>query len=147
MGDFTESTFEAYGFGGASFVINVLTDNGNRATSDVKSTVNRRNAKIAEMGSVIFLYDRRGKVEVAAPVNEEALMDAAIEAGVDDFEMLPVREHAQTMFSFVIGWYCSRSYRLVLERCVKDGPKLTIRILYIPSSCHVMSFYAVSPTL
>jgi transcriptional/translational regulatory protein YebC/TACO1 len=91
VGDFSESTFEAYGFGGASFVINVLTDNGNRATSDVKSTVNRRNAKMAEMGSVIFLYDRRGKVEVAAPLNEEALLDAAIEVGVDDFEMLPVR--------------------------------------------------------
>jgi transcriptional/translational regulatory protein YebC/TACO1 len=52
VGDFAESTFEAYGFGGASFVINVLSDNNNRATSDVKSCVNKRNGKIAEQGSV-----------------------------------------------------------------------------------------------
>merc|ERR1719223_1675517 len=47
-GDFSESTFEAYGFGGASLVINVLSDNPNRASADVKSTVGKRNAKIAE---------------------------------------------------------------------------------------------------
>eukprot|EP00980_Cylindrotheca_fusiformis_P015425 scaffold4343_cov144-Cylindrotheca_fusiformis.AAC.3 len=86
-GDFSESTFEAYGFGGASFVINVLSDNPNRANADVKSTVNKRNAKIAEQGSVLFMYDRKGKVEVPAVIDEEQLLDAAIEAGIDDFAL------------------------------------------------------------
>lgn len=90
-GDFSESTFEAYGFGGASFVINVLTDNGNRAVSDVKSTVNRRQGKMAESGSVIFMYDRKGKVEVPAVLDEEALLEAAIEAGCEDMELVEVR--------------------------------------------------------
>merc|ERR1712194_886153 len=63
-GDFAESTFEAYGMGGASLVINVLSDNPNRASADVKSTVNKRKAKIAESGSVLFLYDRKGVIEV-----------------------------------------------------------------------------------
>ena len=84
-GDFSESTFEAYGHGGASFVINVLSDNANRANADVKSTVNRRNAKIAEQGSVLFMYDRKGKVEVPATLNEEDLLNVAIEADIDDF--------------------------------------------------------------
>lgn len=85
-GDFAESTFEAYGFGGVSMVINVLSDNPNRANADVKSTVNKRNAKIAESGSVLFLYDRKGKIEVPdAVVDEEALLDAAIEADIEDF--------------------------------------------------------------
>lgn len=84
-GDFSESTFEAYGFGGASFVINVLSDNANRANADVKSTVNKRQAKIAESGSVLFMYDRKGKVEVEAVLDEEQLLDAAIEGGIDDF--------------------------------------------------------------
>jgi len=84
--DFSESTFEAYGFGGASMVINVLSDNPNRANADVKSTVNKRNAKIAESGSVLFMYDRKGKIEVPdAVVDEEALLDAAIEADIEDF--------------------------------------------------------------
>ena len=84
-GDFSESTFEAYGFGGASLVINVLSDNPNRANADVKSTVNKRQAKIAEQGSVLFMYDRKGKIEVPAVVDEEALLDAAIENDIDDF--------------------------------------------------------------
>eukprot|EP00531_Pseudo-nitzschia_arenysensis_P005276 CAMPEP_0116144706 /NCGR_PEP_ID=MMETSP0329-20121206/16156_1 /TAXON_ID=697910 /ORGANISM="Pseudo-nitzschia arenysensis, Strain B593" /LENGTH=271 /DNA_ID=CAMNT_0003640169 /DNA_START=101 /DNA_END=912 /DNA_ORIENTATION=- len=84
--DFSESTFEAYGFGGASLVINVLSDNPNRANADVKSTVNKRNAKIAESGSVLFMYDRKGKIDVAdAVIDEEALLDAAIEGDIDDF--------------------------------------------------------------
>mmetsp|Transcript_10254 Transcript_10254/g.18705 ORF Transcript_10254/g.18705 Transcript_10254/m.18705 type:complete len:292 (-) Transcript_10254:393-1268(-) len=86
VGDFSESTFEAYGLGGASFVINVLSDNANRATADVKSTVNKRSGKIAEQGSVLFMYDRKGKIVVPdAVLDEEVLLDAAIEAGVDDF--------------------------------------------------------------
>jgi len=84
--DFAESTFEAYGFGGASMVINVLSDNPNRANADVKSTVNKRKAKIAESGSVLFMYDRKGKIDVPdAVVDEEALLDAAIEADIEDF--------------------------------------------------------------
>jgi transcriptional/translational regulatory protein YebC/TACO1 len=84
-GDFSESTFEAYGFGGASLVINVLSDNANRVTADVKSTVGKREGKIAEQGSVLFMYDKKGKVEVPAVIDEEALLDVAIEAGIDDF--------------------------------------------------------------
>mmetsp|Transcript_16921 Transcript_16921/g.23945 ORF Transcript_16921/g.23945 Transcript_16921/m.23945 type:complete len:288 (-) Transcript_16921:27-890(-) len=87
-GDFSESTFEAYGFGGASMVINVLTDNSNRASADVKSTVGKRDGKIAEQGSVLFMYDRKGKVEVNAVLDEEELFMAAIDAGVDDLELL-----------------------------------------------------------
>lgn len=84
--DFSESTFEAYGFGGASMVINVLSDNPNRANADVKSTVTKRKAKIAESGSVLFMYDRKGKIEVPdAVVDEETLLDAAIEADIEDF--------------------------------------------------------------
>jgi transcriptional/translational regulatory protein YebC/TACO1 len=71
-------------------IINVLTDNANRASADVKSTVNKRQGKIAEPGSVLFLYDRRGKVEVPAVLDEESLMEAAIEAGCEDMELAEV---------------------------------------------------------
>lgn len=86
--DFKESTFEAYGFGGASMIINVLTDNDNRATADVKSTVGKRNAKMAESGSVLFMYDRKGKLEVNVELDEEELLEAAIEAGCEDMELV-----------------------------------------------------------
>lgn len=89
--NFSESTFEAYGFGGASMVINVLTDNDNRANADVRAAVGRNNGKMAEKGSVLFMYDRKGKLQVPAgiTVDEEELLEAAIEYDVDDFELLP----------------------------------------------------------
>jgi YebC/PmpR family DNA-binding regulatory protein len=97
VGDFKESTFEAYGFGGCSMIVNVLSDNNNRATSDVKAAVNRRDGKIAESGSVMFLYDRRGKVDVPAAVDEESLLEAAIEAGCDDYDLAPGDEPGTTV--------------------------------------------------
>lgn len=88
VGDFSESTFEAYGFGGASLVINVLSDNANRATADVKSAVGKRHGKIAESGSVLFMYDRKGKIEVDAELDEEQLLEAAIEFGCEEMELV-----------------------------------------------------------
>lgn len=96
-GDFSESTFEAYGLGGASFVINVLSDNANRATADVKVAVGKNNGKIAESGSVLFMYDRKGKVEVNAELDEEELLEAAIEAGCEDMELLPGDEEGSSI--------------------------------------------------
>lgn len=90
VGDFKESIFEAYGHGGASLVINVLTDNGNRASSDVRVAVNKRDGKMAESGSVLFMYDRRGRIDVqGVQLDEEQVMEAAIEAGCDDMELVP----------------------------------------------------------
>lgn len=87
-GDYSESTFEAYGYGGASFIINVLSDNPNRSTADVKSAINKNNGKVAESGSVLFMYDLKGKIEIPAVVDEEELMMAAIDNDVDDMELV-----------------------------------------------------------
>jgi len=86
--NFSESLFEAYGFGGVSFVINVLTDNGNRSNSDIRVAVNKNQGKMAEKGSVLFMYDHKGRLEIPAVIDEGALMDAAIEGDIDDFELV-----------------------------------------------------------
>ncbi|KAL7466590.1 hypothetical protein ACHAXS_006885 [Conticribra weissflogii] len=87
-GDFSESTFEAYGHGGASFIINVLSDNANRSTADVRSAVVKKQGKMAEQGSVLFMYDLKGKIEIPSVVDEEELLMAAIEAEIDDVELV-----------------------------------------------------------
>jgi YebC/PmpR family DNA-binding regulatory protein len=87
-GDFSESTFEAYGFGGASIVINVLTDNDNRANADVRSAVGKNDGKMAEQGSVLFMYDKKGKLEAPAVLDEEELLEAAIEKDIEDYELI-----------------------------------------------------------
>jgi len=97
IGDYSESTFEAYGHGGASFIINVLSDNANRANSEVKSTINKQKCKFAESGSVLFMYDRKAKLEVNAVLDEDELLEAAIEAGCDDMELLEGDEEGSSI--------------------------------------------------
>lgn len=87
-GDFSESTFEAYGVGGASMIINVLSDNANRASADVKAAINKNNGKLAESGSVLFMYDYKGIIVIPSEVDEEELLMAAIDNDVDDMELI-----------------------------------------------------------
>lgn len=88
-GDFSESTFEAYGHGGASLIVNVLSDNNNRSTAEVKSAISKNHGKMAESGSVLFMYDRKGKIIIpSADVDEEALLMSAIENDVSDMELV-----------------------------------------------------------
>ena len=80
-------------------VINVLTDNDNRANADVRVAVQKNGGKMAEQGSVLFMYDRKGKLEVppGITVDEENLMEAAIESDVDDYELVePTDEEEPT---------------------------------------------------
>ena len=139
VGDFKESTFEAYGHGGASLIINVLTDNSNRATSDVKSAVNRRNGKIAETGSVLFLYDRRGVVEVpTAQLDEEAVLEAAIEAGCDDYEIVTAEEEgdAATTFIYTDPKEVAMMVEAVHALGFEEGVKMSLRhITKAPVEC------------
>lgn len=87
-GDFSESTFEAYGHGGASLIVNVLSDNANRANANVKVAISKNNGKLAESGSVLFMYDFKGKIAIPSVVDEEELLMAAIDADVDDMDLV-----------------------------------------------------------
>ena len=59
-GDYFELTYEVYGAGGVSIVCQVLTDNANRAKSETRSAVTKAGGKMAESGSVMFNFNRRG---------------------------------------------------------------------------------------
>jgi transcriptional/translational regulatory protein YebC/TACO1 len=54
----------------------------------VKTAVNKLKGKMAEQGSVLFMYDLKGKIEIPAVVDEEELLMAAIDAGVEDMELV-----------------------------------------------------------
>jgi YebC/PmpR family DNA-binding regulatory protein len=97
-GDFSESTFEAYGHGGASLIVNVLSDNPNRSTADVKSAISKNHGKMAESGSVLFMYDLKGKIELpSADVDEETLLMAAIDNNVNDMELVEGEEEGTSI--------------------------------------------------
>ena len=80
-----ELIYEAYGQGGSAMVIEVLTDNRNRTAQEVRSLLDRYSARIGASGSVLFMFKRRGSIVFeAGKVDEDKLMEAALEAGADD---------------------------------------------------------------
>jgi len=81
--DYKELTYEAYGVGGVGMIINCLSDNNNRATADVNMIVKKGGCTVASSGSVIFNFARKGRLALLKEIDEEALIDIAIEGGLD----------------------------------------------------------------
>ena len=78
-----ELTYEVYGVGGVGLIINVLSDNTNRANADVNMIVNKSGCKIASQGSVAFNFARKGRLTLTQPIDEEQLLELAIEGGAE----------------------------------------------------------------
>lgn len=79
---YEETFYEGYGPGGVALYIHVLTDNRNRAASDVRATMTRNNGNLGEPGSVGYLFSQRGLI--VARGDEDVVMLAALDAGADD---------------------------------------------------------------
>ena len=77
-----EETYEAYGPGGVGIVIEVATDNKNRTMPEVRHTLDKSGGRMADPGSVMFQFERKGVI-VIAEKGEDALM-SALEAGAED---------------------------------------------------------------
>lgn len=77
--------YEGYGPAGVAFLVECLTDNRNRAASDVRTALTRHGGTLADPGSVSYLFARRGVVIVpAADTSEDDVMEAVLEAGAEE---------------------------------------------------------------
>lgn len=78
--------YEAYGPGGVAVMIECLTDNRNRAASDVRVAVTRNGGNMADPGSVGFLFSRRGVIEVPKTdgLTEDDVLMAVLDAGAEE---------------------------------------------------------------
>ncbi len=80
-----EMTYEGYGPGGIALVIQIATDNKNRAASDVRSTFNKFGGNLAGSGAVMFQFQHCGHFLISREnADEDTLMELALEAGADD---------------------------------------------------------------
>jgi YebC/PmpR family DNA-binding regulatory protein len=85
--NYEDITYEGYAPGGVALLINVLTDNRNRTSADVRNVLTKGGGSMAEPGAVGWQFSRRGIVLIdGAGVDEDELMMAALEAGADDIE-------------------------------------------------------------
>ena len=83
---YEELTFEGYGVGGVAVIVETLTDNRNRTTAAVRSTFDKHGGNLGTPGCVSYMFSRKGVIiiEKTDDIDEDALMETALEAGADD---------------------------------------------------------------
>lgn len=88
--DYETIMYEGYGPGGVAVLIECLTDNRNRAATEVRIGLTRNGGSPADPGSVSYLFSRKGQVIVSKEggVTEDALMEAALDAGAEEINDL-----------------------------------------------------------
>ena len=79
-----ELVYEGYGPNGVAVLCETLTDNKNRTVAEVRHCFSKFGGNLGTNGSVAYLFDKTGIISYPAGVNEETLMEAALEAGADD---------------------------------------------------------------
>src|SRR6476619_1100186 len=82
---FEEILYEGYGPNGVAILCDILTDNRNRTAGEVRKIFEIAGGKLGATGCVAWMFDRKGLLEIPVDqIDEEALMDLALEAGADD---------------------------------------------------------------
>ena len=124
---FEAATYEGYGPGGAALYLECLTDNTNRTVQELRHLLERKGGNLGRDGSVAWMFERKGRIAVDADrCEEESALEAALEAGAEDF----VREGD----AFVITTAPS-DFHLVQEGLETRGiPIAEAELAMIPSS-------------
>ena len=82
-----EIMYEGYGPGGAAVMVEVATDNRNRTVSEIRHAFSKHGGNMGEQGSVGWMFKRKSRILIDEElVNEEQLMNLALEAGADDIQ-------------------------------------------------------------
>ena len=82
--NYEELTYEGYGVNGVAFIVECMTDNRNRTAGDVRHAFDKRGGNLGTNGSVSYLFNKKGQISFLLGVNEDALIETALEAGADD---------------------------------------------------------------
>jgi len=81
---YEEIRYEGYGIGGAAVMVDCMTDNRVRTVAEVRNAFNKNGGNMGTEGSVAFMFKHCGQFLFAPGTNEDALMEAALEAGAED---------------------------------------------------------------
>ncbi|MDY6399991.1 MAG: YebC/PmpR family DNA-binding transcriptional regulator [Synergistales bacterium] len=114
LGDisYDELTYEAYGPSGIAVLVNVMTDNRNRTTPEIRALLSRNGGQMGESGSVAWMFDRKGVIEVKGKgLNEDDLMALGLDSGMSDME---ANDEGFTL-------YCEPSDLDTLQKALEDN--------------------------
>lgn len=84
---YEEITYEAYAPHGIAMIIESVTDNKNRTVAELRHSISKANGNLGESGSVIWMFERKGVINVEKEnVKEDELMEVILDAGADDLK-------------------------------------------------------------
>lgn len=84
--EYEELIYEGYGPNGVAVVVETLTDNRNRTAGEMRHYFDKCGGNLGQSGSVMFMFDRKGVIVIEGEgLDEDTVMEAALEAGADDF--------------------------------------------------------------
>lgn len=84
--DYTSMTYELYGYGGVGLIADIMTDNKNRISSDIRIATNKCGGTVATPGAVAYNFDRKGVIRVVkSTAKEDELFLLVTEQGAEDF--------------------------------------------------------------
>ena len=84
--NYEELIYEGYGPNGVAVVVETLSDNRNRTAGEMRHYFDKCGGNLGQSGSVMFMFDRKGLIQIEAEgLDEDTVMEAALEAGADDF--------------------------------------------------------------
>jgi len=82
--DYEEVRYEGYGPGGSAILVDCMTDNRNRTVAEVRHAFAKFNGNLGTSGSVAYLFTKAGVFQFAAEIDEDAVMEVALESGAED---------------------------------------------------------------
>ena len=83
-GNYEEIRYEGYGPGGAAVIADCMTDNRNRTAAEVRHAFTKYGGNLGTAGSVAYLFSKQGVISFDAGADEDAIMEAALDAGAED---------------------------------------------------------------
>ncbi|MGI8602835.1 MAG: YebC/PmpR family DNA-binding transcriptional regulator [Verrucomicrobiales bacterium] len=139
-----EVTYEGYAPGGAALLIECVTDNKNRTSADIRSIFTRNHGSLGTPGSVAHLFARKGEIRVPfSGVSEEALLDAALDAGADDVT-LEGEEHVVVTAPdqlFAVGDALKAKGITAITQQLVQVPLMTITVTEAATAAQVVRLY------
>jgi len=84
---YEEFTIEGYGPGGVAVMVELMTDNKNRTTADIRNIFTKKKGNVAGAGSVSWIFEKKGYIEIdASSVSEDKVMSIVLDAGAQDMQ-------------------------------------------------------------
>jgi len=130
--DYSEVMYEGYGPGGVALMIAALTDNPTRTVADVRHKMSRLGGNLGTPNSVAFLFDKKGQISIdAKKYEEDAAMEAVLEAGAEDFareDDLYIVTTSPADFHAVKSALEAKKIEIVDSEPVVMVPKTTVKV-------------------